>query len=174
MAKTVSDDIMLESASEANAPPFGLAFAEAASQTFLKGWLVNLVAGYVTAIASDTPGNILGLAEQDAHNLSASGSPTNPDQSINVSLANATNIFSANVKGASLADHVLVQSDIGVTMGIQRDTTNNRIFLDASVKAGSSCRVFTLRTAQNTDIGDTNGRVLFVFLPNFAQSMGTS
>jgi len=77
---------------------------------------------------------------------------------------------------ASLADHVLAQSDLLTPMAIQRDTvsTPNKIYLNASTKSGANTRVFTLRTAQGTSIGDTNGRVTFVFLPNYIQSMGTS
>jgi hypothetical protein len=170
MAKTVADDIILCSASESNSPAFTITCGEAASQTFKKGWIVsNAGTGYVSDPASDTPTAILGVAEEDAHNVS-----TATATEICVAIANGTNVFSANVKQSSLADHVLAQSDLLTTMAIQRDTTNNRIFLNASTKAGANCRVFTLRTAQNTDIGDTNGRVLFIFLPNFAQSMGTS
>ncbi len=172
MAKTVTKDIMLASASEANAPPFSVTTGEAASQTSPKGWLVsNLGSGYVTGITSDTPVSILGLLEQDAHNLAAATA-----KSVSVSVANTVTVFSANVVGTSLSDHVLAQSDLLTTMGIARDTssTPNKIYLDSSVKSGASCRVFTLREAQGTDIGDTNGRVLFVFLPNFAQSTGTS
>lgn len=172
MAKTVTKDIMLASASEANAPPFSVTTGEAASQTFPKGWLVsNPGTGYVTGITSDTPVSILGLAEQDAHNLA-----TATAKEISISIANAVTVFSANVLAGSLADHVLAQSDLLTPMGIQRDTvsTPNKIYLNSSVIAGANTRVFTLREAQGTDIGDTNGRVLFVFLPNFVQSMGTS
>jgi hypothetical protein len=172
MAKTVSKDIMLASASEANAPPFSVTTGEAASQTNPKGWLVaNLGSGYVTGITSDTPVSILGLLEQDMHNVAAATA-----KNVSVSIANATTVFSANVVGTALADHVLAQSDLLTPMAIIRDTvsTPNKIYLNADTKGGASCRVFTLREAQGTDIGDTNGRVLFVFLPNFAESMGTS
>jgi hypothetical protein len=170
MAKTVADDIFLCSASESNSPPFTISCDEAATQTFKKGWIVeNFGTGYVQDCASDTPLAILGVAEQDGHNDTAAGT-----SKCSVAFANGTNIFSGNVKATSLADHVLAQSDLLTTMAIQRDTTNNRMFLNASTKSGANCRVFTLRTAQNTDIGDTNGRVLFIFLPNFSQSMGTS
>jgi hypothetical protein len=172
VAKTVSKDIMIASASESNSPPFSITTGEAASQTFPKGWLVsNPGTGYVTGITSDTPISILGLVEQDMHNLAAA-----TDKQLSVSFANADTVFAANVLAGSLADHVLDQSDLLTTMAIQRDTasTPNKIYLNSSVKAGANCRVFTLRTAQNTDLGDTNGRVEFVFLPKFAQSLGTS
>lgn len=174
MAKTVPDDIMTDAASETNSPPFTITLPEAASQTFLKGWPVQIVAGYITGITSDTPGNVFGVVGQDFHNLAAAGVYGVISQTVATYVANGTNIFAANVKGATLTDHVLVEADLGRVMGIQRDTTNNKVFLDSSVVAAANARVFTLRPAQNTDIGDTNGRVLFLWLPNFAQSMGTS
>lgn len=175
MSKTVSDDICEFVQSQANAPEFTVPFVEAASQTFLTGGTtVHVVAGYLRDTASDTPGTIMGVPAEDAHNLAAAGVYGDATEMVTVNMANTTNIFAANCKASGLADHVLDQTDIGVTMAIQRDTTNNRLFLNASTKAGSNCRVFTLGTAQNTDIGDTNGRVLFVFLPNFSQSLGTS
>lgn len=172
---SVSKDIMTDAASETNSPPFTITFAEAASQTFKKGEPVYVnPAGYVQVIANATPTTIMGVAAQDAHNLAASGDATDPTKSIAVYIANGTNIFAANVLGATLADHVLVQADIGSLMGIQDDTTNVRWYLDSSIKGGANVRVITLRTAQGTALGDTNGRVLFLWLPNWAQSMGTS
>ena len=174
MAKTVPDDIMIDAASETNSQPFSITLPEAASQTFLKGWPTQVFNGLVVGITSDTPGNVFGVVAQDFHNLSSNGVYGNTSQVVANYIANGTNIFAANVKGATLSDHVLVEADLGRTMGIQRDTTNNRVFLDSSVTAAASVRVYTLRPAQNTDIGDTNGRVLFLWLPNFAASMGTS
>lgn len=174
MSKVVADDIMIDAASETNSQPFTITLPEAASQTFLKGWPVQVINGLVTGITSDTPGNVYGVVEQDFHNLAAAGTYGVAGQNVATALANGTNIFAANVKQGSLADHVLVEADLGRTMGIQRDTTNNRVFLDSSITAAASVRVYTLRPAQNTDIGDTNGRVLFLWLPNFAASMGTS
>lgn len=173
MSKTVAKDICEFVQSQANAPEFTVAFPEAASQTFKTGGTtVNVVAGYLTDTGSDTPGTIMGVPAEDASNSASGGTSSAPYCTVN--LANTTNVFAANVLASGLADYVLTQADIGVTMAIQRDTTNNRLFLNASTKAGSNCRVFTLQLAQNTDVGDTNGRVTFVFLPNFAQSLGTS
>lgn len=173
MSKTVAKDICEFVQSQANAPEYTVAVTEAASQTFKAGGTtVNIVAGYLTDTGSDTPGTIFGVPAQDGSNSALGGTTAAPLCTVN--LANTTNVFAANVLESGLADHVLTQSDIGVTMAIQRDTSNNRLFLNASTKAGANCRVFTLALAQNTDVGDTNGRVTFVFLPNFSQSLGTS
>jgi hypothetical protein len=177
---TVADDIFLEVSKRGGGTPDVVSFVEAASQTFKKGWVVYLVAGYVTDVASDTPALILGTAAEDAHNDSVAGT-----HSIGVYLADDTNVFAGNCKQSSLADHVLAQSDIGVQMAIQRDSTNNRWFLNASTKGGANCRVFTYEIAQNQSstpnsasgpfgVGDTNVRLTFTFLTKFSQSDATS
>jgi hypothetical protein len=174
MAKTVGDDIMTDAASETNSQPFSLTLPEAANQAFLKGWPVQVYNGLVQGITSDTPGNVYGVVAQDFHNLAAAGVYGVAGQVVASYIANGTNIFAANLKGAGLTDHVLVEADLARTYGIQRDTTNNKVFLDSSVVSAASARVYTLRPAQNTDIGDTNGRVLFLWLMNFGASTGTS
>lgn len=170
MAKTVSDDIMVDVQSEANAPPFTITFQEPASLNLKKGWPVFIDGnGYIADIGSNTPSAIMGILAEDTHNDSVAGT-----HQCAVYIANGINVFAANVKQGSLADHVLVQADIGKPMGIQRDTSNNRVFLDSSVIAGASVRVFTLGLAQNTDVGDTNGRLRFLWLPKWAQTLSSS
>lgn len=150
------------------ANPFTMTLPEAASQTFVKGELVVDVAGYVTEIASDTPGSILGVAAGDAHNTTAGAA------SVPVELAAPQQLFRGNVLETALADHVLDATDLGTDMAIQRDTTNSKVYLNATTKAGANIRVFTLQRARGTAIGDTNGQVLFVFKPNWVQFLGTS
>lgn len=177
---TVAKDIVIECQKRGGGTPDVVSFAEGASQTFKKGWVVWLVAGYVVDPASDTPSLILGVAAEDAHNDAVAGT-----HQIGVYLALDTNVFSANVLQTGLADHVLVQGDIGTQMGIQRDTTNNRIFLNASVIGGANARVFTYELAQNQSatpnsasgpfgVGDTNVRLTFTFLEKFSQANTTS
>src|SRR5438067_1753625 len=118
---TVADDIFLDVQKRGGGTPDVISFAEAATQTFKKGWVVYLVNGLVTDVASDTPALILGVAAEDAHNDTTAATHT-----IGVYLASDTNVFAGNCKQTSLADHTLAQSDIGTQMAIQRDTTNNR------------------------------------------------
>lgn len=177
MAKVVYDDITLANQSTANAPPRTINFAEAATQTFKKGWPVFVDAlGFVRDVASDTPTIIMGIAEEDAHNLTVAGVPNTSGgpSTCSVAITDGINIFTANVKSTSNADRVLLQSDVGSLMAIQRDTTNFRMFLNASTKGGANVRVYTLAVTDGTEIGDTNGRVQFVFLPNNSQTLGTS
>src|SRR5919108_4623816 len=173
---TVADDIILWVQSFTNSQPYTLRFPEKASQTFKKGWIVNLdpATGTVIDPASDTPGRILGIAAQDAHNAATDGA-----SEIDVILAHWTNVFAANCKQSSLADHVLLQKDIGALMAIQRDSTNNRIFLNASTLGGANVRVWTMGIAQNQPstpstgygpfgVGDTNVRLYFQLLEKFS------
>lgn len=176
----VAKDITLEVQKRGGGTPDVVSFAEGATQTFKKGWPVVLVAGYVTDVASDTPALILGIAAEDAHNDAVAGT-----HQIGVYLALDTNVFAANVLETSLADHVLVQGDIGRQMGIQRDTSSNRLFLNSSVVGGANARVFTYELAQNQSatpnsasgpfgVGDTNVRLTFTFLEKFSQANTTS
>lgn len=180
MAQTAAKDIFLEVQKRGGGTPDIVAFAEGASQTFKKGWVVILVAGYVVDPGTDTPSLILGIAAEDAHNDSVAGT-----HQIGVYLALDTNVFAGNVLQSSLADHTLVQGDIGTQMAIQRDTTNNRWYLNASTTGGANCRVFTYEVAQNQSatpnsgsgpfgVGDTNVRLTFTFLEKFSQANTTS
>lgn len=144
---------------------------EAATQTFVKGEVVFMSAGYLNEIASNTPALIYGVAADDGSNSASGGTSSAPE--CPVFLADDDTLFEANVKQSG-SDHVLAATDLGVPMGIYRDTGDSKIYLDADVKAGTGVRVFTHRVARGTAIGDTNGRVLFNFLPNWVQFLGTS
>lgn len=153
-------------------PPPILNVPEGNSQTFVKGEIVDFAFGYVKEISSDTPSAIYGVAAASGSNDSTA--ETDNDVEVPVELAMPDTLFEANMLETGLANHVLAASDLGVTMGIQRDTTNSKVFLNASVKAGSGVRVFVHRVARDSAIGDTNARVLFSFLPNFIRQLGTS
>lgn len=166
------DDIVLAVKSTSNAPPATITVAEAALQTFKKGWLVAIDGGYATNAYTNhgtPPTAIFGVAEEDAHNDTTAGT-----HSISIALAAFPNLFAANVKGSALANYVGSQSDIGGLFGVQIDTPNNRIFLDASVRGGANVRAFVYEIAQGTTIGDTNPRYVFSWLQNSVQFAGTS
>ena len=152
----------------AGTSPDTIELDEGASQTFVKGELVFYSAGSIIEIASDTPALIYGMAAADGHNAAVN------TKKIPVYVVNENLLFEGNVLAASLADYVLAQGDLGTPMAIQRDTTNSRVFLDSGTKAGTNTRVFVHRVAAGSAIGDTNGRVLFSFIPKFAQSITSS
>lgn len=149
--------------------PKSFDLSEGASQTFVLGELVFIEAGYVIELASDTPGVILGMAGADGHNDATAGT-----HRVSVYTADVDNVFIGNVLGASAADHVLLQSDLGGTMAIQRVTADSRVYLDASVKGGANTRVYVWDVAPGSNVSDTNARVYFSFLDRYAQFSSTS
>lgn len=169
MAKTVAKQEIQAVVQMHGANPFTLTLKEAASQTFVKGELVEIVAGYVKEIASATTATIYGVAAEDAHNGASDGL-----YSVSVELAAPQQLFAANVLTTGLTDRVLLQTDLGCDMAIQLDTVNSKVYLDASTKGGANIRVRTHKQARGTDVGDTNGRALFTFKPNWVQFLGTS
>jgi hypothetical protein len=166
---TITKDILQAVVQLTGDSPPTISGLEAASQTFVAGEIVFWNAGYITEIAGDTPTAIYGVAAEPAHNDATAGTHL-----VSVYLALETQLFAGNVLSTSLADRTLLQTDIGRVMGIQRDTTNSMTYLNATIVGGASGRVFTHKVARGTAIGDTNGRVLFNFLPGFTQHAATS
>jgi hypothetical protein len=170
---TIAKDIVLAVMTLHDGPPPLLHVLEANSQTFVKGEFCFRSAGYLTEIAGDTPAQIYGVAAGPASNDATA--QTDNDVEVPCFLADPTTLFEINMLETGLADHVLVASDIGTAMAIQRDTANNKVHLNATIKGGgASVRMFVHRVARGSELGDTNARVLASFLPNFVQQLGTS
>lgn len=165
MAKTLPLRKILAVMTTTDAPPIALQQLEAAGQTYQDGELVLLVAGLMTEIG-DNPALIYGVARKDA-----TGVTSTPG---NVWLLNNTTIFEANVVGAASADRVGVQADVGAVMALIRNTTLNKTFLNGAVQAGANTRVFVHGYAKDSEVGDTNPRMLFTFLEPYIQSLQTS
>lgn len=153
-------------------PPAILHVLEGASQTYVRGEIGYRTGGYFEEITGNTPAVIYGVAAADGAN--DSDAETDNDVEVPVYLAAEGNVFEGNMLEAAAADHVLVASDLGTPMAIQRVTADGKVYLNAAVKAGTSVRVFVHKVAAGSAIGDTNARVLFTFLPNFVQHLGTS
>lgn len=168
---TVTKDIIRQAQSTVGGTPAPYSFNEAATQTFVKGEVLFLSGGYATEIASDTPAVILGVAGQPAHNDAVAGTHV-----VSVFLAEATNIYVANLLATGLADYVITAADIGKYVGIQRDTANSKVYLNVTPpNGGANVRAVILRIDDRTSaFGDTNARVLFKFLPNNYQLGATS
>lgn len=146
-----------------------LRLPEAASQTFVKGEIVYLVGGYITEIAGNTPSQIAGVAMEDAHNDTSSGT-----HNILISTADAHNVFVGSVT-TNGSDVVTAVTDVGGTFGIYRDTTNSKVYIDKNVTAGASVRTVVIEHYKNPDVvGDTNGRVYFRFISKYNQLGSTS
>jgi hypothetical protein len=165
----ISDDIVYERQSHHGGTPTPRTYPEAATQTFVKGEIGFMSAGYLKEIAGDTPEAIIGVIAQAAHNDATAGT-----SSCSVFLASEGIVFEANVKASGLANYVGLNSDVGRVMGIQRDTANSKVFLNASVVGGANARVFVHGYARGSAAGDTNPRMLFEFLPTYIQNRATS
>lgn len=166
---TQQDNIIQAKMTLTGGPPPLITVPEAALQTFVKGELLFMNGGYATEIASDTPSVIYGVAAEDAHNGATDGL-----YSVAVFVATSETVFEATMKQTGNANHVAVVSDLGITMALQRDTTNSKTFLNSSTKAGANVRVFVHTLGQYGIMGDTNVRALFTFLRNWVQFAGTS
>lgn len=168
---TVTKSAMTQVRSLVGGTPSPLTFGEAASQTYVKGEIVFLSAGYATEIAGDTPSQILGLAGQNANNDASAGT-----HDTSVFLAHPSTVFEANLLASGLADYVLTAADVGKYVGIQRDTSNSKVFLNVTPpNGGANVRACIVGIDTRTSaVGDTNARVQFVFLNNFVQLNATS
>lgn len=122
---------------------------EATSQTFKKGELVYLASGYVTVCSTD-PSLIIGIANEDAHNITAG------TQRVSVTLLNGV-VFKANVYHATAASAVTAQTQVGSSYGVV--AVSNKWFVDISEE--SSKRVTIMDLVQEDTVGDTYGRVYF-------------
>lgn len=134
---------------------------EAATQTFIKGAVVYISAGYLNECSTD-PTQIAGVALQDAHNSTSSG-----DDTCAIAVAEENCVFVANVLNGGNAT---AQTDVGRAFGIVKstnwyvdkgDTVNERVIVENHVI--------------NPDaVGDTYGRVYFRFLGKYCQLSVTS
>ena len=138
-------------------------YPEAATQTFKRGEVVYLVSGKVTEIAGDTPGQILGVAAEDA-----SGTTDTP---ILVWVANDDTIFSASYSDDSQAATATAVTIVGLRKILDRDTTNSRVYVSSS---GTTPRVTILGLDERDPVGDAGARVLFQFLRFYSQLFSTS
>ena len=138
-------------------------FPEAATQTFKRGEVVYLVGGKVTEISGDTPGQILGVAVDDASETT--------DTSIGVWIANDDTVFEANYSDDSQTGAVTAVNSVGLRKILDRDTTNSRVYVSNS---GTTPRVTILALSEKDEAGDTGGRVLFQFMRQYSQLFSTS
>lgn len=168
MAVTRSKAIVIQVSSQYGGSNSPRTYPEAGSQTYAKGELVYMQNGGVTEVASDTPGVILGIANQAAHNTTAYTTKTS------VTVGSEGILFEGNCTGTAGADRVFTNADIGRVAGIYRDTANSMFYVNGAITGGASARVFIHGLAKDNQIGDTNPRVLFEFLPAFVQNRTTS
>lgn len=133
-----------------------------ATQTFHAGAKVVLSAGYVVVGATGATVS-LGIAAEDAT------SGTAGQYTIKVYLADPDTIFVGNVGGSGA--QVTALTDRGAQANLYLDT--NHWTVDKT-GTGTNARVTIIDLDPRDTVGDTNGRVHFVFKAPFAQFSTTS
>ncbi len=129
---------------------------EAASQSFLKGELVYLVAGKVTVVASG--GTVIwGIALQDATGTT--------DEPIDVQVDDGTLVLRGNVYHGTAASAVTAVANLGIKYGIY--VSGNKAHLDISNTANDAAVITSL---DKGEIGDVYGRCNFKLIPAVLQS----
>jgi len=141
--------------------PFVLAIQEAATQTFTVGALVIQGAAGKMAEGGANPARILGVAEEPGHNVAAPG----VQDVTHLAMANSDTLFVGNVITTTAL------SDIGNRYGVTKVGSNWQI--DKS-KTGATARIIIVDLDPRDAIGDTQGRLLFMFMADFTAFASTS
>lgn len=135
-----------------------------ATQTFKQGAKVMLEAGYVVVAATGAT-IALGIAAEDAT------SGTAGLYNIKVYIADPDTIFIGNV-GAASAQTTRLQ-DRGAQANLYLESSSGLWLVDKT-GTGTNARVTIVDLDPRDTVGDTNGRVHFVFKAPFAQLSATS
>jgi len=146
--------------------PMILVLPEAASLTAVTGEGVLLSAGNVPEIGAN-PLDILGILAEDGHNDSVAGT-----SNIAVAIANGDTIFEANLTDSGGSGSVTAVADVGRGVALNRDTTNS--ILNVYFGSNANIRGRIISHSAKDDVGDTGGRVLFMFLGPYRQLDSTS
>ena len=143
--------------------PFTMSFPEAATQTFKKGAVVSFNQdGYLT-VGSGNEERIVGVAAEDGHSGTTAG-----QYSCVVWIAYDDTIFRANV------DTTTSLLDPGRSYQIEASGNFWIIDKSAGIPSTANRRVIVMRLDPRDAVGDTQGRVEFVFHPQACALQFTS
>jgi len=146
--------------------PWTQTFPEAASQTFKGGAIVSLDANGRVIEAGTDPARVLGVAASDGANDSVAG-----NSQTTVWVADDETIFVGNL--SSNAPTTTAQVDIGRGYGVFKEaSTGTPWTVDKSDLTNR--RVIVVDLDRRDAVGDTNGRVLFMFFSQFRALAYTS
>ena len=137
--------------------PFTMSFPEAATQTFKKGDILVLdLNGRATLATSplSSSGKILGVAAEDGHNLGAGLA------SVVIWIACDDTIFRANTNAATAL------TQVGFAYRFVTSSTKWVVDTSAGVQTAANRTNVIIRLDPRDAVGDTNGRVEFMFHPN--------
>lgn len=140
-------------------------YPEAASQSFVEGDLVYLVAGLVTVCATagdpqDINTVVLGIAARDASGTT--------NTSIPVYVIRPDTIVYLNVKTDG-ADHVLLQGNFGQPYGVYKAASN---VWSLNINESTLKLATAISVAEGSVVGDTNAIVGCKFVPQMLQEGG--
>lgn len=142
--------------------PYTLVHPEAASQTFKRGAMLTLdAAGRVIESTSPNPVRILGVAEADAANDSVAGNSNS-----RVQVADDDTVWKMNVS----TSQVTALTDLGKIYGIIK--VGNNWHVDRTAE-GANGRVIVVGF-HDTELGDTQGRLLVIFSQRYSLLTVTS
>lgn len=143
-----------------NAPAV-LDLPEGATQTFKRGAVLTLTAGYVVEAGAD-PARVVGVATMDGQNAA-----TNGLVKCLLYEANDDSVFIANFAGAATAVTI-----VGFAYSLVKQTTPPIWSVDGTDIGNRIC---IIRKLDSRDpLGDTNGRVHFTFHPRVSVTHYTS
>lgn len=142
-------------------PPRMVTLPLGATQTFKRGEVVQLSAGYVIVCGSNNPSAILGVAAEDATSGTAGA------VNIKVYAADPSTIFCGNLSD-SLTTSLLI---VGLSYGIKDEGSTWGV---DTASVGTNARVVIQNLDPRDTVGDTNGRVEFTFKATYFQLGSTS
>ncbi len=136
---------------------------EIASMNDAIGTPIKFSGGYLETISADenygtNEGVIVGVSTEAGHNSTSSG-----DDDLLYTPAMPGVVFEITLEDESNNDHVLVATDMGIMYALQKDTTNDRWYLDENDKTTmgtGAMRIIGFKDA----IGTTKARVYAIFI----------
>lgn len=146
-------------------------FPEAASQTFKKGALVYLSAGYLNECGAD-PTLIMGIASADGQDGTNAGDESQP-----VFLAHPGTLFLGNLDNGS-SSAASAATDRGKMYGVAKHSSSGKWYVDSTDTTNKRVVIWGFwdgaQDGVNVAVGDNLTPVYFQFDPTYFQGSHTS
>lgn len=147
------------------------AFKEAATQTFEKGALVFLSAGYLQECGAD-PALIMGVASREGQNGATAGLYKNP-----VYLAHPSTLFLGNLDNGS-GSTTSAATDVGKMYGVAKHSSSGKWYIDSTEVTNKRVIIWNfwdgIQDGVQAGVGDTLAQMYFQFDPTYFQGSHTS
>lgn len=137
---------------------------ETASVTFKKGALVLSTSGFLTECGAD-PAKILGCATRDGQNGGSNGTYS---QEVEIALPGV--LFLGNLSNTG-DTAVTATTDRWANYGVLKDATSGKWMVDKDETTNDRVTVWQFFLQDKDAIGDTRGRVYFMFDPLYCQAL---